>query len=135
MKTIILVYSISISYRGYNCYYNTKLNSNSSNWIYHKFFTYEDIAAAPTFRFTSEYSGSDNDILVTINHKAILDLPEKWNVLYVYSPKWGFAVIVNGAAFSAIGNFYIENNKLIMIVPSRAFGLNRKYTQCDVYIS
>lgn len=36
MKTIILIYSISISYRGYNYYQNTKLNSSSSNGSMYK---------------------------------------------------------------------------------------------------
>ena len=36
MKTIILIYTISISYRGYNYYQNTKLNSSSSNGSMYK---------------------------------------------------------------------------------------------------
>jgi len=114
---------------------NTKLNSSSSNWIYHKFFTYEEISAAQTIKFTNEYGGSDDDRHISISHQKILDLPEKWNILYAYTPRWGFAVIVNGTPFNAVGNFYVENNKLIIIVRSRAFGLGRKDVQCDIYIS
>lgn len=113
---------------------NTKLNSSSSNWIYHKFFTRDEILTAPVIKTTEDYyTGRGHDQYIEYFHRNILNLPEKWNILYIYTPEWGYGVVIKGAAFNSIGNFYIENNKLIAKTHKSFFVQNE--FQCDVYIS
>lgn len=117
MKTIILVYSISISYRGYNYYQNTKLNSNSSK-MQHITISNEEVRRLEKVgSFGINYDGSENSSwIVDFDRIKLLDLPKNWSIIYVRLNNSGnFIILINGMNNyrSSNENIYIDNNRLI----------------------
>lgn len=117
MKTIILVYSISISYRGYNYYQNTKLNSNSSK-MQHITISNEEVRGLEKVgSFGINYDGSENSSwIVDFDRIKLLDLPKNWSIIYVRLNNYGnFIILINGMNNyrSSNENIYIDNNRLI----------------------
>ena len=117
MKTIILVYSISISYREYNYYQNTKLNSNSSK-MQHITISNEEVRRLEKVgSFGINYDGSENSSwIVDFDRIKLLDLPKNWSIIYVRLNNSGnFIILINGMNNyrSSNENIYIDNNRLI----------------------
>lgn len=117
MKTIILVYSISISYRGYNYYQNTKLNSNSSK-MQHITISNEEVRGLEKVgSFGINYDGSEKSSwIVDFDRIKLLDLPKNWSIIYVRLNNYGnFIILINGMNNyrSSNENIYIDNNRLI----------------------
>ena len=117
MKTIILLYSISISYRGYNYYQNTKLNSSSSK-MQHITISNEEVRRLEKVgSFGINYDGSENSSwIVDFDRIKLLDLPKNWSIIYVRLNNSGnFIILINGMNNyrSSNENIYIDNNRLI----------------------
>ena len=117
MKTIIFLYSISISYRGYNYYQNTKLNSNSSR-MQHITISNEEVRRLEKVgSFGINYDGSENSSwTVDFDRIKLLDLPKNWSIIYVRLNNSGnFIILINGMNNyrSSNENIYIDNNRLI----------------------
>lgn len=117
MKIIILVYTISISYRGYNYYQNTKLNSNSSK-IQHITISNEEVRRLEKVgSFGINYDGSENSSwIIDFDRIKLLDLPKNWSIIYVRLNNSGnFIILINGMNNyrSSNENIYIDNNRLI----------------------
>nr|DAX67424.1 MAG TPA: hypothetical protein [Caudoviricetes sp.] len=117
MKIIIFIYSISISYRGYNYYQNTKLNSNSSK-MQHITISNEEVRRLEKVgSFGINYDGSKNSSwIVDFDRIKLLDLPKNWSIIYVRLNNSGnFIILINGMNNyrSSNENIYIDNNRLI----------------------
>ena len=117
MKTIILVYSISISYRGYYYYQNTKLNSNSSK-MQHITISNEEVRRLEKVgSFGINYDGSENSSwIVDFDRIKLLDLPKNWSIIYDRLNNSGnFIILINemNNYRSSNENIYIDNNRLI----------------------
>ena len=116
MKTIIFIYTISISYRGYNYYQNTKLNSSSR--MQHITISNEEVRKLEKVgSFGINYDGSENSSqIVDFDRIKLLDLPKNWSIIYIRLNNSGnFIILINGMNNyrSSNENIYIDNNRLI----------------------